>query len=145
MWSAIKFQWRVRQLNRRLDRVEKIYQAKRKALQRSGQPSPSFSPEEWRDQNAINAEIYKLETAYLLRRAAREKVPIPDSEDEEAWHEAATGGYFLSTGAYANLRAAIRKERSEKWDFRLKIMSFLASSGIGLIGALIGLVSALKK
>jgi hypothetical protein len=80
-----------------------------------------------------------------LGRAAREKVPIPDNEDDEAWHEAIGGGYFLSTAAYANLRAAIRKERNEKWEFRLKVMGFLASSGIGLIGALIGLVSALKN
>jgi hypothetical protein len=145
MWSAIKFQWQVRKLNRQRDRVERVYRAKRQALKNSGQPVPSFSSEEWDDKNVINAEIYKLETAYLLRRADREKVPIPDNEDEEAWHEAVIGGYFLSTVAYANLRAAIRKERNEKWEFRLKVMSFLATSGIGLIGALIGLVSALKK
>lgn len=145
MWSAIKFQWQVRRLNRQRDRVEKLYQAKREALKRSGQPVPNFSPEEWHDQSEISAKIYKLETAYLLRRAAREKVPPPDNDDEEAWHEAIGGGYFLSATAYANLRSAIRKERNEKWEFRLKIMSFLATTAIGLIGALIGLVSALKK
>lgn len=145
MWSAIRFQWQVRKLNQKRDRVERTYQAKREALKSAGQPVPNFSPEEWNAQNVINAEIYKLETAYLLRRAAREKVPIPDGENEEAWHEALGGGYFLSDTAYANLRAAIRKERNEKWEFRFKVMSFVATSGIGLIGALIGLVSALKK
>jgi hypothetical protein len=65
MLSAIKFQWRIRNLNRQRDRVQRIYQAKRRALKNSGQPVPSFSSEEWNDQNAINAEIYKLETAYL--------------------------------------------------------------------------------
>jgi hypothetical protein len=145
MLSAIRFQWQVRKLNRQRDRVERSYQAKRSALKNSGQPVPNFSSDEWRDQNEINAEIYKLETAYLMRRAAREKVPLPDSEDEDAWNEAVSGGYFLSPAAYANLRAAIRKERNEKWEFRLKVMSFLATTAIGLIGALIGLVSVFKK
>jgi hypothetical protein len=145
MWSAIKFQWQVRKLNRQRDRVEEIYQEKRKALKSGGQPISNFSAEEWSDQSIINAEIYKLETTYLLRRAAREKVPTPDNEDEDAWHEAIGGGYFLSTTAYANLRGAIRKERNEKWEFRFKVLGFLATSAIGLVGALIGLVSALKK
>jgi hypothetical protein len=86
-----------------------------------------------------------LETSYLLRRAAREKVPTPDDDDQDAWIEARAGGYYLSQFAYASLRAAIRKERNEKWDFRLKVFGLLGSTAIGTIGALIGLVTALKK
>jgi hypothetical protein len=81
----------------------------------------------------------------LLRRAAREKVPTPDDDDQDAWIEARGGGYYLSEFAYAGLRAAIRKERNEKWDFRLKVFGLLESTAIGTIGALIGLVTALKK
>jgi hypothetical protein len=89
--------------------------------------------------------ISVLETSDLLRRAAREKVPTPDDDDEDAWIEARGGGYYLTASAYANLRAAIRRERNEKWDFRLKVFGLLGTTTIGILGALIGLVAALKK
>jgi hypothetical protein len=90
-------------------------------------------------------KISRLETADLMRRAAREKVPTPDYEDTNAWIDIPGGGFHLTEVGYANLRAAIRKERNEKWDFRLKVLGLLGSTAIGTIGALIGLVAALKK
>jgi hypothetical protein len=81
-----------------------------------------------------------------MASTGRQKVPTPDSDDETAWHEAfGGGGWFLSEVAYARLRTAIRTERNEKWDFRLKVFGVLGSTTIGILGALIGLVSAIKK
>jgi hypothetical protein len=148
MISRIKYQMRVRKLNRERDRIERVYKAKRAAMRLRGEAVPSFLPEEWNDQNFVNAEISKLETGDLLGRAARMKVPIPDSEDDEAWLEAVGGGYFLSAKAYYDLRAAIRKEQNERWqwlELRSKLIITVATSLTGLVGALIGWAAFLKK
>jgi hypothetical protein len=132
-------------LNRELDIIDRRYSATREAEKGANANVAPWSSEEGRAKCTVMNKISVLETTYLLRRASREKVPTPDNDDEEAWIEARGGGYYLSDFAYANLRAAIRKERNEKWDFRLKVLGLLGSTSIGAIGALIGLVSALKR
>jgi hypothetical protein len=141
VFSAIKYQWQVWRLNRQMDNVERHYRSK----DAPDAPQVSFNQEEWQAKHAVWLKIARLETAYLLRRASREKVPTPDYEDEQSWIETKAEGFYLSEHGYANLRAAIRKERNEKWDFRLKVLGLLGSTAIGTIGALIGLVTALKK
>jgi len=141
MISAIIYQWQIWKLNRELDRIEKRYRPTRKA---DANALP-WSSEEGMAKYTVMNKISVLETWDLLRRAARKKVPTPDDDDRDAWTEAHGGGYYLTTSAYANLRAAIRKERNEKWDFRLKVFGLLGSTTIGILGALIGLVAALKK
>lgn len=142
MISAIKYQWQVRRLNRELDRIDRRYSATREPEKVNAAP---WQSEEGQAKYAVMNQISVLETSDLLRRAAREKVPTPDNDDEDAWIEARGGGYYLSQTAYAGLRAAIRKERNEKWDFGLKVFGLIGSTTIGTIGALIGLVTALKK
>jgi hypothetical protein len=143
MFSAIKYQWQVWLLNRELDRIDRRY----RAIPEAGKDANALpgASEEWQAKYTVMNRISVLETSYLLRRASREKVPTPDDDDQDAWIEARGGGYYLATFAYANLRAAIRKERSEKWDFGLRVFGLVGSTTIGFIGALIGLVAALKK
>jgi GH15 family glucan-1,4-alpha-glucosidase len=145
MFSAIRYQWQIWQLNRELDRIDKRYRPTREAEKGAVANAAPWSSEEGQATYTVMNRISVLETADLLRRAAREKVPTPDNDDEEAWIEARAGGYYLTTSAYACLRAAIRQERNEKWDFRLKVFGLLGSTAIGTIGALIGLVAALKR
>jgi len=145
MFSAMKYQWQIWQLNRELDRIEKRYRSTREAEKGANANPPPWSSAYGEARYTVMNRISVLETSYLLRRAAHEKVPTPDDDDQDAWIEARGGGYYLSQSAYANLRAAIRKERNEKWDFRLKVFGLLGSTTIGMLGALIGLVSALKK
>lgn len=142
MFSAIKYQWQVWRLNRELDRIDRRDRANREADKgAAANATPWPSEAKYTVMNRISV----LETAYLLRRATHEKVPMPDNDDEDAWIEARGGGFYLTNLAYSNLRAAIRKERNEKWDFRLKVFGLVGSTAIGTIGALIGLVTALKK
>jgi hypothetical protein len=145
VFSAMKYQWQVWRLNRELDPIDRRYRPAREAEKGTAANTPFWLNEGWQAKNVVMSKIYQLETTSLLRRAAREKVPTPDNDDEEAWIETHGGGHHLSQSAYANLRAAIRKERNEKWDFRLKVLGLLGSTAIGTIGALIGLVTALKK
>jgi hypothetical protein len=145
VFSAIKYQWQVWRLNRELDRIDRHYRAIAKSGGQSAKLNAPWTSAGAEEKYYVMNQISVLETSYLLRRASREKVPTPDNDDEEAWIEARGGGYYLSSVAYSNLRAAIRKERNEKWDFRLKVFGLVGSTAVGVIGALIGLVTALKK
>jgi hypothetical protein len=80
-------------------------------------------------------------TRVLLRQARHYAVPTPH-HSESAWEESvSTGQRFLSVKAQAELRSAIRKERTERWDFGLKVLAALT----GVLGTLIGLIAMLKK
>jgi hypothetical protein len=71
-------------------------------------------------------------------------IPIPDFDSDESgpWEKASTRPHYqLKSEALAELRFAIRKERKER---REGIQSWTALT-IGLIGALIGLLSAFRK
>jgi hypothetical protein len=146
MISAIRYRWQIWQLNRELARIERRYRATREADTGAlPKNAPPWSSEEGQATYMVMNKISQVESWDLLRRAALEKVPTPDDDDQDAWIESRAGGWYLSQSAYANLRAAIRKERNEKWDFRLKVLGLVGSTTIGTIGALIGLVTALKK
>jgi hypothetical protein len=145
MFSAIKYPWQVWRLNRELDHIDRVYGLTREPGKEANANAPPWSSEEGQAKYTVINRISVLETSHLLHRAAREKVPTPDNDDEDAWIESRGGGYYLTQSAYANLRAAIRKERNEKWNFRLKVLGLLGSIAIGTIGALIGLVTSLKK
>jgi hypothetical protein len=148
MFSAIKYQLQIWRLNRELERIDRRYLPAREAEKGANANPPPWSGEYGQARYALMGRIRVLETSDLLRRAARERVPAPDDGDENAWLEAHGGGWFLSDAAFAALRSAIRKERNEKWDFRFKVLGVLGlfvSMATGFIGALIGLVAALKK
>jgi hypothetical protein len=82
-----------------------------------------------------------LTTAHLLEQARRLQLPIPDFDDEKYWTESEIfGGKQLTTEGVTKLRADIRMERKARWDFYSGHITLL----IGLLGAIIGVVSVLK-
>jgi hypothetical protein len=51
------------------------------------------------------------------------------------------GGWQLTTKGFATLKADIRKEKNERWQYwelRTKVLVTLATAMTGLVGALIG-------
>lgn len=92
-------------------------------------------------------EIEQIKSRILCAKANRLGVPIP--MDEDSWHESnVIGGRALTTKGFADLRAAVRKERNEKWSFwelRLKVIGAVLTAATGAAGALIGLVAIWKK
>jgi hypothetical protein len=92
----------------------------------------------------IEDKISRLQTTFLRDEAQRYLLPVPEfnTTDDGAWEQATTAAqYQLKPAALAELRSAIRqekKERRESWQSS-------AALAIGLIGALIGLFSAMTK
>ena len=81
-----------------------------------------------------------IQTKYFLNVAERYFLPPPLEAD---WEK---GTYWpqLTREASARLRAAIRSERKERWEQWYKWIPLLAAF-TGVLGTIIGVISALKK
>jgi hypothetical protein len=99
--------------------------------------------EEMHETQSIEDKISRLQTSFLIEEAQRLLIPPPafDTKEDGAWESAATARHYqLKREHLAELRSAsARKKRTKEG-----LQSWAALS-IGLIGALIGLFSALKK
>jgi hypothetical protein len=92
----------------------------------------------------IHDQIAGLQTNFLRNEAERYLLPIPvfDTSEDGAWEfSSICTHYQLKQAALVKLRSAIRKEKKE----RRESWQSWAALAIGLIGAMIGLVAALKK
>ena len=97
----------------------------------------------------IEDQLQQLESRYLCLEAHRYRVPIPSHSDKDLWEESTNiGGWQLTAKGYAILRADIRKEKNELWqwwELRIKVIGLLLTGATGAMGALIGLVAILTK
>jgi len=92
----------------------------------------------------INDQIAGLQTNFLREEAERYLLPIPafDTSENGAWEFSPTCAHYqLKQMPLAELRSAIRKEKKE----RRESWQSWAALAIGLVGAMIGLVAALKR
>jgi hypothetical protein len=100
--------------------------------------------EEMHEIQSIDDKISRLQTSFLIEEAQWLLIPTPsfDTEEGRAWERAATAPHYqLKREKLADLQSAIRKEKKER---REGLQSWAALS-IGLVLALIGLFSLLKK
>jgi hypothetical protein len=87
----------------------------------------------------------QVETAhsqFLCKRASRLIIPLPKFDDSDMWedfHDGSGRHHLTETGINA-LRAAIRAERKARLDMFLMWVPGI----VGILGALIGLVSVLS-
>ncbi|HLY59825.1 MAG TPA: hypothetical protein VKV95_03570 [Terriglobia bacterium] len=96
------------------------------------------------EMSEYDGAIYSLISNKLAKRARKLHLRVEGLE----WHDDQWGNRFLDDHSEFKLYHAIQDERRKIWEFRLKVIgvlgAFLASL-IGIIGALIGLVSIWKK
>ena len=90
----------------------------------------------------IDRQIRELHTERLLKIANKLIVPIPSFSDETAWEELSPYRKIcLTNKGIFELKKSIRLEKKERRDIVFSLITIL----IGLIGALIGLISVLKN
>ena len=143
---------RLREINRRLTKLNADFDDR---IKKSGMSASECSEESW--YGDLGNEIVQLEldekqiTSDSLEFEARSLwLPIPPQEDTTRWQETMdnTDRWFLSPLGMTELRTAIRKERAEQraiTEWWLKTLGAAVGILTGLIGALIGLVSVLRK
>lgn len=124
-------------------------------IKKSGKTTDECSGESWYADFMIEIvsredEEKRLTSNSLEFEARSLWLPIPPKDDAARWEEFTdnTNTHYLSPLGMTELRAAIRKERAERravMEWWIKTLGAALGILTGLIGALIGLVSILKK
>jgi hypothetical protein len=149
MFDALKYYRTIRRLNAELNRTCKAHSAiieRRKKDGLSGDELHNLEQELVFDEWEIEDRIKSLMSRRLCKEAASYRVPIPSHNDEDVWEKSDRSfiGYFLTPKGYAELRAAVRKEKNERWQswaLRLQVLGPILAGLTGAMGALIGLLT----
>jgi hypothetical protein len=94
-----------------------------------------------KEQNIQRQEIGLLMTRYLVYRARRHYIPLP--EDEESWFRARYygGEKFLSPEAARKLHQEIKAEEKVNWDYWQSRVTF----ALALVGSIFGILAFFRK
>jgi hypothetical protein len=144
--KTLKYEWALQHLQREKEKTRAFYVEPHKAAvsNKDIDEIERLDSEEMHETQSIEDKISRLQTSFLIEEAQRLLIPTPafDTKEDSPWERAVTASHYqLKREQLAALRSAIRKEKKER---REGLQSWAALS-IGLVGALIGLFSALKK
>jgi hypothetical protein len=146
MFRSLAFRWKLWRLER-LHRKEMMgtERALQDAWNRSATRDELSEIEGGSSQGVMYWRIRVLTTQFLVSEAARLVVPLPSLEDKELWTHWGSGApneeHVLTIKGINELRAAIRVEQKA----RAERFLVWVPGVVGILGALIGLVSVLKK
>lgn len=152
MFAWLRYCWRLWGINREERRIRSAFSKLRKIAKAKAELGEESSTD-WLAKEIIqisltNDEREGIKTDYLVDRARRYGVPVPDRHDQALWfRNEALIIQYLRPQAFADLRSAIRRERNEVWQFwelRMKVLVILFTAATGAIGALIGLIAIWK-
>jgi hypothetical protein len=122
--------------------------AKARAAKASAQDIHDLKYEQAQENWLLEDELQQLESRYLCLQANKHRVPIPPHSDKELWEESNNiSGWQLTAKGFASLRADLRKEKNERWqwwELRIKVLVALATALTGLVGAIIGWIALAK-
>jgi len=140
MWEFLRFRWRIWRLERAARADEKGTERAIDAARRRGAQDEIGEIASGSDAGVIRYRIRKAQSAYLISKAQRLTVPLP----EESELTVDDDQYVLSHAQINQLRTAIRAEQKARWELRLM---WLPIVGVvtGLMGALTALVAVLGK
>jgi hypothetical protein len=142
MFDYFKYRHKLYQINRKLDKIDKLYEKDFKRLKKE-KNKEEFERvlAEWSGVAAeYETEKEIVQTKYFMRIAYRLNVHSPDILNPELWEESYWGKH-LSDKARFELNKAIRQEKKERREGWVQIVTLF----IGLVGTFIGLVSVWNK
>lgn len=95
------------------------------------------------DFHIIDDEISYLKTRHLISKAEKMSLPTPRIADEDGlWEQSSyIGKWYLTNKGITEIRRLIRQERKENFE----LVSHWVTIIIGVIGAIIGLISVINK
>jgi hypothetical protein len=145
MLPELRYEWRLRQLQRGKRRLVTNYAKQRLALPKGIERAAArekINSDERIDLEEANEEISFVTTSHLVQEAQRLIVPIPPRDNGEYWYIDNTFGHsHLTTAGVIKLRSDIRAERKARRELPMSLLPML----IGVIGALTGLLSIVLK
>jgi len=96
---------------------------------------------EWSDYREIGYEIQGLRSNRLLKKAHRYEITIPSRSNDDLWEQSNYGEWVLTEKGTQELKSLIRTEKKERRD----VIAWWVNMTLGLIGAMIALISVMKS
>ena len=146
MFDYLKYLIKLAKLRRQESGVSNIYQEEFKSYRiqkKSREDIDRLDSDQYSELKPIWEEIDFLETSYLRAEAKKHFIPFPDFEAKNMWEECSFIGNVkvLSNLGIATVRSSLRNEQREKIKLILQVFAGIT----GIVGALIGLFSMIKK
>ena len=144
MLDILSYKYKLWKLQGEKEKTRKFYRKKMDVARKEKKPQDyidNFIGEEMHDIDCTDDDIAQIQYQLLTRQAERYFIPTPKVITQDGtWEQSdISGRWRLSENALSNLKQAIRQEQKhgrEHWQSWLTLV-------IGLIGALIGLLSVL--
>jgi leucyl-tRNA synthetase len=144
MFEYLKFRWNLYRLFRDRDNLDSFY---KKAIQKAEKDKRAdvdgLIAEALHEQRWTDEDISILITNYLVRCASRKFLPIPNHQERGMWEACVfqQNRSVLTGAGIARLRSTIRAEQKERRDMITSWVTF----GVGIIGAMTGLIAVMAK
>lgn len=143
MLEDIKFQWRLRQLQKKKSSIESDTHVRVKEAEKAKNRDlkSELISEFFFETDYVNNEIHDLQHRYICDKAEKYFLPLPPFvENSPEWEKSDVDDQVrLSQASICRLRSDIRKETKERHE---QLFRWLAAI-IGVIGALTGLAAVL--
>src|SRR5262245_9612819 len=142
MFPYLRLRWEIWRLEHRRNTEEKgTHKAVETARARSVPPAEIEEITGGSSEGVLQRKIHEAHSRYLVSEARRLVIPAPDWNDNELWSiNSDTGDHVLSVAGINKLRADIRAEKKARAERFLMWVPGI----VGILGALIGLVSVWK-
>ena len=144
MFPYLQFRKKLRKLERDQRAEEKGYDAKIAEAKKRGAKGDEIADINQEGMSFYfhyQDEIQRLHSDYLISQARRMFIPVPSLQDKTVWEQDSADRVYLNEAGINQLRATIRAEKKARAEFVLMWVPGL----VGILGALIGLASVLKK
>jgi hypothetical protein len=136
MMRRLKLWWLQRNL-KRSDKVYSKYVAEAEGKQQQSRISEAMSVREGQ-----RDAILTLRSVLLSDEADSLGIPVPPFSDKQSWEDGRIPGTArLKLKAQSQLLQAIRNEHREKWSTFTFMMKEIVTPLIGILGAIMGLLS----
>jgi len=140
MFGYLKLRWKLWKLRRVWDLTDEANTSRKEEAKKPKAPRDQLREIEQDgvlDYFEYQDSVRAAHTKYLLMTASQLIVPIPSPEEKAMWEESHAGRRDLTELGINTVRAAVRAERKA----RLEMFLMWVPGVVGILGALIGLVS----
>lgn len=145
MFDYFKYRIKLAKLRRQESNLSKPYQKlieSYRIQKKSRADIDQLRSEEYSELQPILEEIAVLGTSFLRGKAKKHLIPLPDIDSPMMWEECSfSNGKVLTDLGIATVKSFLRNERREKLKIFLQVLAGIT----GIVGALIGLLSIIKK
>ena len=142
----LRYRMALRRLSKRKRNIRAAFKKQLTSARAAGKSTDdlrALESDAWFEEGMVDEEIAWLITDFLLSKADKHFIATPSRNEEGMWEQCSkiSERFVLTKAGISAIRSGIRAERKERSYFVFPIIAAVT----GLIGAIIGLITVLKK